>query len=145
MHFEETQIQQELRALTRKFARKEIAPLVEEDERTETFRPELIQKLAAPHGVVLIDDHRREIAHARVDEPEENHLKNRDAQRGDERRSITKDVEKFFSINREKRAPDGVHGATSIPVPGDARRADSSCVNATKTSSSDGMMSRTST
>ena len=47
MHFEETQIQQDLRALARKFAQKEIAPLIEEDERTETFRPELIQKLGA--------------------------------------------------------------------------------------------------
>jgi alkylation response protein AidB-like acyl-CoA dehydrogenase len=45
MHFEETAVQKELRDLTRKFVQKELIHLVEEDERTETFRPELIQKL----------------------------------------------------------------------------------------------------
>ncbi len=45
MHFEETAIQTELRELTRKFAQKELAPLIEEDERNETFRPEIIRKL----------------------------------------------------------------------------------------------------
>lgn len=38
-------MEKELRELARKFALKEIAPFVEEDERTETFRPELIAKL----------------------------------------------------------------------------------------------------
>ena len=45
MHFEETSIQKELRALTRKFAQKELAPLIEDDEHAEKFRPELILKL----------------------------------------------------------------------------------------------------
>ncbi|HAR42618.1 MAG TPA: acyl-CoA dehydrogenase [Bdellovibrionales bacterium] len=45
MDFQETEIQTELRDLTRKFARKEILPLVEEDEHNEHFRPELIAKL----------------------------------------------------------------------------------------------------
>lgn len=45
MNFEETPVQQELRALTRKFAQKDLTPLVEEDERNETFRPEIIAKL----------------------------------------------------------------------------------------------------
>ncbi|MGK5090232.1 acyl-CoA dehydrogenase family protein, partial [Bdellovibrionota bacterium FG-2] len=45
MHFEETAIQTELRELTRKFAQKELAPLIEEDEHNETFRPEVIKKL----------------------------------------------------------------------------------------------------
>jgi alkylation response protein AidB-like acyl-CoA dehydrogenase len=45
MHFEETPVQKELRELTRRFAQKEIAPLVEKDEQDERFRPELIQKL----------------------------------------------------------------------------------------------------
>lgn len=43
--FYENPMQAELRDLTRKFAQKEIAPLVEEDEAHERFRPELIQKL----------------------------------------------------------------------------------------------------
>jgi acyl-CoA dehydrogenase len=45
MHFEETPVQKELRDLTRKFAQKELIPLIEEDERAERFRPELIKKL----------------------------------------------------------------------------------------------------
>ena len=45
MNFEATQVQQELRDLTRKFAQKEILPLVEKDEESETFRPEIIAKL----------------------------------------------------------------------------------------------------
>ena len=45
MNFEETQIQKELRELTRRFAQKELMPIVEKDERTERFRPELIRKL----------------------------------------------------------------------------------------------------
>lgn len=45
MNFEENEVARELRALTRKFAQKELAPLVEEDERNETFRPEIIRKL----------------------------------------------------------------------------------------------------
>ena len=45
MNFEENEIARELRSLTRKFALKELAPLVDEDERNEIFRPELIRKL----------------------------------------------------------------------------------------------------
>ncbi len=45
VNFEENEVARELRALTRKFALKELAPLVEEDERNETFRPEIIRKL----------------------------------------------------------------------------------------------------
>jgi alkylation response protein AidB-like acyl-CoA dehydrogenase len=45
MNFEETPVQKQLRELTRKFAQKELLPLVEEDEKTERFRPELIRKL----------------------------------------------------------------------------------------------------
>jgi len=41
----DTEVQAELRALTRKFAENEIRPIVESDEETETFRPELIKKL----------------------------------------------------------------------------------------------------
>lgn len=45
MHFEESAIQKELRDLTRKFALKELAPILEADERDERFRPELVRKL----------------------------------------------------------------------------------------------------
>lgn len=45
MNFEETLIQKELRELTRKFVEKELWPVIEQDERDERFRPELIQKL----------------------------------------------------------------------------------------------------
>jgi acyl-CoA dehydrogenase len=45
MSFQETTIQTELRDLARRFVQKELIPLVEEDERNERFRPELIQKL----------------------------------------------------------------------------------------------------
>lgn len=45
MNFQETPIQTELRELARRFAQKELAPLIEEDEKTETFRPEIIKKL----------------------------------------------------------------------------------------------------
>jgi alkylation response protein AidB-like acyl-CoA dehydrogenase len=45
MDFQESPIQSELRDLTRKFALKELAPIIEEDEKAEKFRPELIQKL----------------------------------------------------------------------------------------------------
>lgn len=45
MNFEESSIQTELRELTAKFTRKELWPIVEEDEREERFRPEIIQKL----------------------------------------------------------------------------------------------------
>jgi alkylation response protein AidB-like acyl-CoA dehydrogenase len=45
MDFQETPIQAELRELARRFAQKELAPIVEEDEKTETFRPEIIKKL----------------------------------------------------------------------------------------------------
>lgn len=41
----DTPIQAELRDLARKFAEKELAPIIEEDEKEERFRPELIQKL----------------------------------------------------------------------------------------------------
>lgn len=44
MNFEETQIQKELRELAKRFAQKEMLPLLEEDEREERFRPELIAK-----------------------------------------------------------------------------------------------------
>lgn len=45
MDFEATPIQTQLRDLARKFAQKELLPIIEEDERTERFRPELIRKL----------------------------------------------------------------------------------------------------
>jgi butyryl-CoA dehydrogenase len=45
MNFRETTIQTELRDLARRFVQKELTPLVEEDEKNERFRPELIQKL----------------------------------------------------------------------------------------------------
>lgn len=45
MNFEETLIQKELRELTRKFVEKELWPVIEQDERDERFRPELIEKL----------------------------------------------------------------------------------------------------
>jgi len=45
MEFQETTVQQELRELTRKFVKKELMPLIENDEREERFRPDLIQKL----------------------------------------------------------------------------------------------------
>src|SRR4051812_2719671 len=43
--FEETPVQAELRDLTRKFAQKELKPIVEQDEADERFRPDLIKKL----------------------------------------------------------------------------------------------------
>jgi len=45
MHFHETAIQLEIRDLAHKFAQKELAPVIEEDEKVERFRPELIQSL----------------------------------------------------------------------------------------------------
>ena len=45
MNFEETDIQKDLRALARKFADKELKPVVDEDENAERFRPEFIEKL----------------------------------------------------------------------------------------------------
>jgi acyl-CoA dehydrogenase len=45
MSFTDTEVQAELRALARKFAENEIRPIVEQDEDTETFRPEIIRKL----------------------------------------------------------------------------------------------------
>ncbi len=45
MNFEETPVQKELRSLTRRFVQKELSHLIEEDERTERFRPEMIQQL----------------------------------------------------------------------------------------------------
>jgi acyl-CoA dehydrogenase len=45
MNFEESEIQTELRELARKFAEKELAPIIEADEESETFRPEKIGKL----------------------------------------------------------------------------------------------------
>lgn len=43
--FTDTEVQAELRALTRKFAENEIRPLVEADEESGTFRSEIIRKL----------------------------------------------------------------------------------------------------
>lgn len=45
--FKDSEIQAELRALTRKFAENELRPIVDKDEETETFRPEIIKKLGA--------------------------------------------------------------------------------------------------
>ncbi|MEO5970507.1 MAG: acyl-CoA dehydrogenase family protein, partial [Bdellovibrionia bacterium] len=45
MNFETTSVQKELRTLARKFVQKELLHLIEEDERDEHFRPELIEKL----------------------------------------------------------------------------------------------------
>ncbi|MBI2711368.1 MAG: acyl-CoA dehydrogenase family protein [Bdellovibrio sp.] len=45
MDFQETSVQRELRALTRKFVEKELFPHVQEDEAAERFRPEWIRKL----------------------------------------------------------------------------------------------------
>ena len=45
MNFEESPIQSELRNLTRKFAQKELLPIIEADERDARFRPEMVQKL----------------------------------------------------------------------------------------------------
>ncbi len=45
MNFQETPVQTELRSLTRRFVQKELIPIVEEDERNERFRPELIRQL----------------------------------------------------------------------------------------------------
>ena len=45
MDFQENEMQTELRHLTRKFACKEMLPLVEADEEKEHFRPELVAKL----------------------------------------------------------------------------------------------------
>ncbi len=41
----DTPVQAELRDLARKFAEKELRPLIEEDEHAERFRPEIIQKM----------------------------------------------------------------------------------------------------
>jgi alkylation response protein AidB-like acyl-CoA dehydrogenase len=59
MDFEPTPMEKELRELARKFAQKEIAPFIEEDERTETFRPELIAKLGqlGLTGIPLPEDY----------------------------------------------------------------------------------------
>lgn len=43
--FSDTEVQAELRALARKFAENEIRPIVDADEESETFRPEIIRKL----------------------------------------------------------------------------------------------------
>jgi alkylation response protein AidB-like acyl-CoA dehydrogenase len=45
MHFEESSVQSELRELTRRFAKKEIAATLEQDEAEGRFRPEFISKL----------------------------------------------------------------------------------------------------
>jgi acyl-CoA dehydrogenase len=45
VNFEETSVQRELRDLARRFVQKDLLPHVEEDEKEERFRPELIQKL----------------------------------------------------------------------------------------------------
>jgi alkylation response protein AidB-like acyl-CoA dehydrogenase len=45
--FADTEVQAELRALARKFAENEIRPIVDADEETETYRPEIIRKLGA--------------------------------------------------------------------------------------------------
>lgn len=45
MHFIDTPVQAELRTLARKFAQKSLAPLIEQDERDERFRPEIIAEL----------------------------------------------------------------------------------------------------
>lgn len=45
MHFEETSVQKDLRDLAQKFAKKEIWPIIEEDEEQHRFRPEIIRKL----------------------------------------------------------------------------------------------------
>jgi butyryl-CoA dehydrogenase len=45
MSFTDTEVQAELRALARKFAENEIRPIVDADEESETFRPEIIAKL----------------------------------------------------------------------------------------------------
>lgn len=47
MNFELTPVQEELKDLTRKFVEKELAPIIEADEKEERFRPELIQKMGA--------------------------------------------------------------------------------------------------
>jgi alkylation response protein AidB-like acyl-CoA dehydrogenase len=45
--FNETSDQKDLRELARKFVQKELAPLIDEDERAERFRPDVIEKLGA--------------------------------------------------------------------------------------------------
>lgn len=45
MEFAESDTAREIRELARKFAQKELAPIIEQDEHDERFRPELIQKL----------------------------------------------------------------------------------------------------
>ncbi|MBY0470781.1 acyl-CoA dehydrogenase family protein [bacterium] len=59
MNFEETAVQKELRDLARKFAKTELAPIVEEDEKAERFRPELIKKLGeiGLTGIPLPEDY----------------------------------------------------------------------------------------
>ncbi len=44
-YYNDTAIQSEIRALARKFAQNDLLPHIEEDEKSETFRPELIRKL----------------------------------------------------------------------------------------------------
>ena len=43
--FEETEVQKELRHLTRRFAQKELLPHVQSDDEKEHFRPEAIRQL----------------------------------------------------------------------------------------------------
>lgn len=45
MSFDPSPMEEEIRSLARKFARTELAPIIEEDEREERFRPELIAKM----------------------------------------------------------------------------------------------------
>jgi alkylation response protein AidB-like acyl-CoA dehydrogenase len=54
----DTEVQAELRDLTRKFVQKELAPLVDKDEEEERFRPEIIKKLGelGLTGVPLPED-----------------------------------------------------------------------------------------
>jgi len=45
MNFSENDVQAQIRELTRKFAQNDLLPLIEGDEASENFRPEIIQKL----------------------------------------------------------------------------------------------------
>ena len=45
MDFQESDLQKQLRELTRKFARKTIQSKIDEDERAERFRPEWVREL----------------------------------------------------------------------------------------------------
>ena len=101
------------------------------DDLERPARRQLALEQAALDRAILIDDRRRQIVHALIDEAEQHQLHDRQRQRQPQRPRVAEDVQELLAEDRDERPPHRYAAASP-------RARAASSVSLTNTSSSDG-------